>query len=41
MITLHNKLLKKVDVCGQKSANAIQNAHFAGMEMVLILTTFL
>ena len=31
MITLHNELLKKVDVCGQKSANAIQNARFAGI----------
>ena len=31
MITLHNELLKKVDVYSQKSANAIQNARFAGI----------
>ncbi len=32
MITLHNELLKKVDICGQASANAIQNARFVGIE---------
>ena len=30
MITLHNELLKKVDACSRESANALQNAHFAG-----------
>ena len=30
MITLHNKLLKNVGICGQKSANAVQNACFDG-----------
>jgi hypothetical protein len=32
MLTLHNELLKKVDICGQASANAVQNARFVGIE---------
>jgi hypothetical protein len=40
MIFLHNELLKKVYICGQASANAIQNACFVGIEEVMVLTTF-
>ncbi len=36
MITLHNKLLKKVDVCSRESANAVQNACFAGFDDILL-----
>ena len=32
MLSLHNELLKKVDICCQASANAIQNARFVGIE---------
>ena len=31
MITLHNELLKKVDVCGRESANTVHYACFAGI----------
>jgi len=32
MITLHNELLKKVDICSQASANVFQNACFVGVK---------